>query len=267
MRLSRAARLIALPLGLLVALVAGAGIGVGAQTYPPNTVVSSYSDARYCGDGRVSVVADASGSLLDICTTTGERIYPVAAGVGLYGAPTYNPSLPGGVPSFPPGYSPAAPGTAPYMPPASAPGAGTLPPFGNGYVPAASGASGITGTAIRQYFDGTSNCPNGDVTQTTTGFYCTANGQPAAATGMAPAYNPAVPGVAPSFQPPYSPGVGYLPGYGASGYGGTGAATGYNGTVIRQYNDGNSNCPGGDVTETTGGFYCTANGQPAARTA
>ncbi|MGI8689281.1 MAG: hypothetical protein ACR2M3_11945 [Thermomicrobiales bacterium] len=50
---------------------------VGAQSpYPPNTVVSSYFDPRYC-DGAVSVVTDSGGNLIDVCTTTGQRIYPV----------------------------------------------------------------------------------------------------------------------------------------------------------------------------------------------
>jgi hypothetical protein len=255
-------RLVALPLGLLVVLVAA--VGVGAQTYPPNTVVSRYTDPRYCGDGQISVVADSSGTLMDVCIRDGSRIYPVADGTNPYGGPVVNPGVQGGVPYLPPGYAPAVPGTAPYTPP-YAPNTGIALPNGGGYVSPASGTGGITGTIIRQYYDGNSNCPNGDVTQTTGGFYCTANGQPAATGGM-PASNPAAPGAAPYTLPPYSTGIGYLPGYGASAYGAiTNVPGGYNGTVIRQYNDGNSNCPGGDVTQTTGGFYCTANGQPAAR--
>jgi hypothetical protein len=47
-----------------------------ASGYPPNTVVSTYADPRYC-NGLVSVVTDSSGNLIDVCTTTGQRIYPV----------------------------------------------------------------------------------------------------------------------------------------------------------------------------------------------
>lgn len=52
--------------------------------YPPNTVVSTYFDARYC-NGLVSVVTDNSGNLIDVCTVTGQRIYPVFPDYG-YGA-------------------------------------------------------------------------------------------------------------------------------------------------------------------------------------
>ena len=52
--------------------------------YPPNTVVSTYFDARYC-NGLVSVVTDGSGNLIDVCTVTGQRIYPVFPDYG-YGA-------------------------------------------------------------------------------------------------------------------------------------------------------------------------------------
>jgi len=43
---------------------------------PGNAVVSTYVDPRYC-NGLVSVVTDSSGHLIDVCTTTGQRIYPV----------------------------------------------------------------------------------------------------------------------------------------------------------------------------------------------
>jgi hypothetical protein len=268
------ARLFVFVPGLLLALLIPAGTA-SAQTYPPNTVVSSYTDARYCGDGRVSVVTDGSGALMDVCTSTGARIYPVAGGNVPYAPPAYNPTYPGGVPSFPggvpyfpPGASPGAAGTAPYTVPPYSPGNGIVPPFNGGYVPPVAGSNGIPGTVIRQYNDGNSNCPNGDVTETTSGFYCTANGSPAAA-GTVPTYNPyvnpAAPGAAPYFGSPYTTGTGAPPGYGTSGYNGINGSNGYNGTVIRQYYDGKTNCPNGDVTETTGGFYCTANGAPASR--
>ncbi len=43
---------------------------------PGNAVVRTYFDARYC-NGLVSVVTDSSGTLIDVCTTTGQRIYPI----------------------------------------------------------------------------------------------------------------------------------------------------------------------------------------------
>jgi hypothetical protein len=58
--------------------------------YPPNTVISTYFDPRYCGNGAVSVVTDSSGNLIDVCTSTGVRIYPVFADYGYgygYGYP------------------------------------------------------------------------------------------------------------------------------------------------------------------------------------
>ncbi|MGI8688303.1 MAG: hypothetical protein ACR2M3_06950 [Thermomicrobiales bacterium] len=61
-----------------------------ASGYPANTVVSTYFDPRYC-DGSVSVVTDPSGNLIDVCTTTGQRIYPVFPDYG-YGAGYVAPS-------------------------------------------------------------------------------------------------------------------------------------------------------------------------------
>ena len=45
----------------------------------------SYFDPRYCGDGRVSIVADKDGNLINVCTTTGVRIFPVYADGYPYG--------------------------------------------------------------------------------------------------------------------------------------------------------------------------------------
>jgi hypothetical protein len=119
-------------------------MAVGAQSiYPPNTVVSSYYDARY---GQVAVVTDAGGNLIDVNAVTGQRIYPVfpdytsAAYTNAYVAPSYI-----GTNYF--GYSAAT----------------TL----NG--------AGI----VQQYTDTNSNCADGQVTQTTSGYYCTATGTPA----------------------------------------------------------------------------------------
>lgn len=116
---------------------------VGAQSgYPANTVVSTYFDPRY---GEVSVVTDASGNLLDVNAATGQRIYPVypdyaSAYTNAYVAPAYV-----GANSY--GYT----GTSAYS---------TL--YGS-----------------RQYTDNNSNCANGQVTQTASGYYCTATGAPA----------------------------------------------------------------------------------------
>ncbi len=52
-----------------------------ATTYYPNVVNAvSYFDPRYCGDGRVSIVPDKDGNLINVCTTTGVRIFPVYGG-------------------------------------------------------------------------------------------------------------------------------------------------------------------------------------------
>ncbi len=53
--------------------------------------VVSYFDPRYCGDGRVSVVPDKDGNLIDVCTSTGVRILPIYAdGYGYpYGVAPY----------------------------------------------------------------------------------------------------------------------------------------------------------------------------------
>jgi hypothetical protein len=62
---------------LLLGLLIVPAVSVGAQSaYPPNTVVSTYYDARY---GEVSVVTDAYGNLIDVNAVTGQRIYPVYA--------------------------------------------------------------------------------------------------------------------------------------------------------------------------------------------
>ncbi len=50
---------------------------------------ANYFDPRYCGDGRVSIVADKDGHLINVCTTTGMRIYPVFSDVYSYGVVPY----------------------------------------------------------------------------------------------------------------------------------------------------------------------------------
>ena len=95
---------------LLLALLPAA---VGAASpYPPNTIVSTYFDARFCGNGQVSVVADQNGNLVNICTSTGQRIDPPVYGVPGYGSGygygTYAPGYGTGVVA--PGYGYGAAG-------------------------------------------------------------------------------------------------------------------------------------------------------------
>ena len=99
------------------------------------------------------------------------------------------------------------------------------------------------------------------MTETVAGFFCTANGQPAVSSLSFPAFNGGfVPTATNGIVPTYT--TGGVPTY----YYGSAPGYGYNGAnAIRQYNDGRSNCPNGDVTETLSGFFCTANGQPAFR--
>ena len=203
-------------LGLLLLALVPAAVGASSP-YPPNTVVSTYYDARFCGNGQVSVVSDQNSNLIDVCAATGQRIDPSA-----YAVPGYNF---GNVPGYGTGFIP------------SYPVGGVAPVYG----------SVANGQVIRQYNDGNSNCPNGDVTETMSGFFCTANGQPAASSLSGPVV----------FNGGFAP---YAPGFNGTAYG-----TIANGSIIRQYNDGRSNCPNGDVTETTSGFFCTASGQPAFR--
>lgn len=113
---------------LATVLAVASGLSVGAQSpYPPNTVVSTYADPRYCG-GAVSVVTDSSGNLIDVCTTTGQRIYPV------YPDNAYPTGYIAGNDVAPV----AAPlvGTAPYGAPVSLPPAGAAP-----YIASAGGSS------------------------------------------------------------------------------------------------------------------------------
>jgi hypothetical protein len=119
------------------------GMAVGAQSvYPPNTVISTYFDARY---GEVSVVTDASGNLIDVNAATGQRIYPVYAD----DTSVYN-------------------------------GAYVAPAYVNANSFSYTGIATYSGSAVfRQYTDNNSNCTDGQVTQTASGYYCTATSTPA----------------------------------------------------------------------------------------
>lgn len=49
----------------------------------------NYFDPRYRGDGRVSIVSDKDGKLMNVCTSTGARIFPVYPDGYPYGAVPY----------------------------------------------------------------------------------------------------------------------------------------------------------------------------------
>lgn len=54
--------------------------------YAPAVGGVTYFDPRYCGDGRVSIVSDKDGNAINVCTTTGARIFPVYSDYA-YGVP------------------------------------------------------------------------------------------------------------------------------------------------------------------------------------
>ena len=149
---------------LLLGLLLIPAMSVGAQSaFPANTVVSTYFDARY---GEVSVVTDASGNLIDINAATGQRIYPAFADY---------------TSAYPSAY--VAPGnTNAYIAPtfvnAATDGYATLPAV-NGSPLSLFNSSPV----VRQYSDNNSNCADSQVTQTTSGYYCTATGTPAFTVG------------------------------------------------------------------------------------
>jgi hypothetical protein len=159
-RLGRRRLLVATGFAMLMLTLMVPAVAVGAQSaYPPNTVVSTYFDARY---GEVSVVTDANGNLIDINAQTGQRIYPVY--------PDYNSAYPSTyvAPAYTNAYAPAY--VAPNYTSATTYGYSTV--------------AGYDGSAIyRQYTDNNSNCADGQVTQTASGFYCTATGAPAFSVG------------------------------------------------------------------------------------
>lgn len=62
------------------------GVPYVAANYAVPGVVS-YFDPRYCGDGRVSIVPDKDGNLINVCTTTGFRFVPIFADGYPYGIP------------------------------------------------------------------------------------------------------------------------------------------------------------------------------------
>lgn len=146
----------------LVALALVPSLSAGAQSgYPANAVLSTYFDARYCGNGAVSVVTDGGGVPINVCTSTGQRIVPVYPDYGVgtvytasaYANTAYN-------------YGAYAYGTAS--------GAFGYGAYGNGAYGYANGAA-----VIRQYTDANTNCADDAVTETTAGYFCTNSGVPA----------------------------------------------------------------------------------------
>ena len=66
-------RLAVAAFGLLLLALFPAAVGA---SYPPNTVVSTYFDARFCGNGEVSVVADQNGKSLISARRPGSASIP-----------------------------------------------------------------------------------------------------------------------------------------------------------------------------------------------
>jgi hypothetical protein len=132
------------------------------QMLPGNSLVTTYVDPRYCGDGLVSVVTDSTGHLINVCTSTGVRIFPAFpdyAGFAPYGGYYGN------------GYAPAyLNGTYVYN---SAPIAPYTGNYMNGYYGAPFYAGGYN-----QYTDNRF-CGDGQITQTAQGYFCTTSGVPA----------------------------------------------------------------------------------------
>lgn len=61
------------------------GYATTGPSYGYATNSTTFTDPRYCVGGVISVVPDPQyGELIDVCSTTGQRIFP-----GSYGAPTY----------------------------------------------------------------------------------------------------------------------------------------------------------------------------------
>lgn len=145
-------------LALALSLIVPAA-NVGAGYYPSNALISTYFDPRYCGNGAVSVVTDAGGALINVCTSTGQRILPIY--------PDFV-AVPYGYNTF--GYNTVGYNTYNY----NTFGYNTYTPNVYGYGTYAANVGGV-----RRYTDNNSNCPNGDVTQTVSGFFCSLNGAPA----------------------------------------------------------------------------------------
>lgn len=146
------------------------------QTLPGNSLLTTYFDPRYCGDGSVSLVTDSTGHVINVCTSTGVRIYPAFPDFAPYGA--YGNGFYGNGTGVLPytgfygnGYAPA------YLNGLYAYGNVPVAPFTGNYVNGYYGAP-YYGTAAFQYTDNRF-CGDGQVTYTPGGYFCTTTGVPA----------------------------------------------------------------------------------------
>lgn len=64
--------------------ISGTAVTTTTPTLPASSLVTTYFDPRYC-DGWVSIVTDSSGKLINVCTTTGQRIFPIFPDYAPYG--------------------------------------------------------------------------------------------------------------------------------------------------------------------------------------
>src|SRR5262249_31938731 len=134
-------------------------------------------DPRYCGDGLVSIVTDSTGHVINVCTSTGVRIYPVFSDFGGYGGFYGNGFYGNGTGAFPytgfygNGYAPS------YLNGTYAYGNVPVAPFTGNYVNGYFGAP-YYGTTAFQYTDNRF-CGDGQVTYTPQGYFCTTTGVPA----------------------------------------------------------------------------------------
>jgi hypothetical protein len=146
-------------------------------TLPGNSLITTYFDPRYCGDGLVSLVTDATGHVINVCTATGVRIYPVFPDFGGYGG-FFNGYF--GNRAVPYAYNWWGAGTA------------YAPAYLNGtYAYAGVPVAPLTGNYLNGYFGApyafggynqyTDNrfCGDGQITQTPQGYFCTTTGVPA----------------------------------------------------------------------------------------
>jgi hypothetical protein len=91
----------------------GAYCGVpyaGYAGYAGYGAMTTYFDPRYCGNGLIAIVPEPSnGAPINICASTGQRVFPAYPDYGAYpGYPGYPGYAPGGVPVnyLPYGYNP-----------------------------------------------------------------------------------------------------------------------------------------------------------------
>jgi hypothetical protein len=143
-------------------------------TLPANSLVSTYFDPRYCGDGNVSVVTDASGHLINVCTSTGVRIYPVFSDYGQFGG-LYGGLYGGAVPYA--GYFNGTAYAPAYLNGTYAYAGTPIPMYTGNYVNGYFGAP-YYGTSAYQYTDNRF-CGDGQVSYTPQGYFCTTSGVPA----------------------------------------------------------------------------------------